>query len=130
LKEAPGRGLLVLAILLLVASLVLHALGASAVSALLILVFLFSLRDFLFPTTLLLDDEGLRASSPLTGGAHWSWWRIERLELQAGGLWLTPRGGRRRRLPAPDGAAAAGLAAWLAWRAAGGAEDAGETGDG
>jgi hypothetical protein len=134
LKDAPARGLIVAVILLLASSLVLHQLGASAVSALLIIVFLFSLRDFLLPTAVTVDEHGLRVSSPLTGAAHWPWEDIDTLDQQGEALWLRPRRGRRRRLPAPDAKAAMHFAAWLDWWRHGMPEDElpaldGEAGD-
>lgn len=118
LKDAPGRGLLVLLILLLVASLVLHALGATAASALLIVALLFSLRDFLLPSSLSIDEEGLRLSSPLTGARFWDWERVAGFERRADGLWLKPAQARWKRLPGPDPASEAALDDWLAWSAA------------
>lgn len=115
LKEAPGRGLLVLLILLLVSSLVLHTLGASAASTLLIVVFLFSLRDFILPTSVLVDEAGLSVSAPLTGSRLWTWEALSSLESRADGLWLAPAKGRRRRLPAPSSDAQPGLDAWMIW---------------
>lgn len=97
------QGALVLLLVACVMVLVLYRLGASAVSAALILVFVFSLRDYLLPSSCQIDPDGVGVSSPLTGTRRVGWHEVEACFQGAKQLKLTLREGRRLNLPpAPD----------------------------
>jgi len=89
----------VLGIVLLASLSTLYWLGLSSHAALLIVVFVFSLRDFLFPSSCSLDVEGLTVSSPLLGAKFYPWESIHDLTLESGNPLLHLRSGRLRRLP-------------------------------
>jgi hypothetical protein len=98
------QGLLVLLLILCVAVLVLYRLGPSAVSAALVLVFVFSLRDYLLPSSCQLDPDGVSVSSPLTGTRRVGWQEVEACFQGAKQIKLSLRGGKRLNLPpATDG---------------------------
>ena len=106
IQQDPVRWILVVLILAVCSSLVLWWLGPNWSSLLLITVFLFSLRDFLLPASLVVDDMGLTISTPLTGAKCWPWEEIAALERGPRGMRLLLSNGTRRRIPqAPDQAA-------------------------
>lgn len=84
----PLRALLVLAILLIVASLVVWWLGPRVESAILLIAFVFSLRDSILPLSFSIDEDGLHQSSPLRGAKSIYWedmreWRVDGMRLKA-----------------------------------------------
>jgi hypothetical protein len=110
--------ILLAAILILVSSLVLYWLGWTWPSGLLLLAFIFSLRDILFVRSVRIDDMGIALSHPLTGARHWEWEELEPLKLHPDRLLIPPIGERVRVAPAPPVDLRARLQEWLDWQAA------------
>ncbi len=99
LAANPSRAALVLLLLLILASLVVYWLGGSAVSAALIVALVFSLRDFFFPSSCLLDEAGFSLSAPLTGTRREGWESVERWYQGQRELKLHLKGGGSLKLP-------------------------------
>jgi len=99
MARKPLQGVLVLLLILCVIALVLYRLGGTAVSAALLVVFIFSLRDYLFPASCSLDPDGITVSSPLTGTRRVGWHEVVSHFQGARQLKLGLRSGKRLLLP-------------------------------
>jgi hypothetical protein len=115
LRHRPLLAILLAAFLILLASLVFYWLGWTWQGGLLLVAFLFSLRDILFPRNMRLDEAGLTVSHPLTGAQAWEWRQIEALALLQDRLQVRPRGKRAAWLPLPAELDISHLQAWLQW---------------
>lgn len=103
MARKPLQGVLVLLLILCVIALVLYRLGGTAVSAALLVVFIFSLRDYLFPASCSLDPDGVTVSSPLTGTRRVGWHEVVSHIQGKRQLKLGLHDGRRLLLPpVPD----------------------------
>jgi uncharacterized integral membrane protein len=123
LKGRPLMAILLIAILILVSSLVFYWLAWSWQAVLLLVAFFFSLRDFLFARTVLIDEQGLTVSHPLTGARHTDWSALGTLQLREDRLIAQPRRGRLVVVPAPNGEALDLLRDWQNWQGARGWEE-------
>ncbi|MCA9782554.1 MAG: hypothetical protein KDC10_03430 [Calditrichaeota bacterium] len=99
LARKPVQGVLVVLMILVISGLVLYWLGASAVSAALIVIFIFSLRDYLFPASCRVDEHALVLSSPLTGTRQVGWDQVRSRFQGPRQMKLTLTDGRRVLLP-------------------------------
>ncbi len=105
-RRDPVRAVLVVLILVVCSSLTVWWLGYGWPTLTLITLFVFSLRDFLLPSNMVVDGMGITLSAPLTGAKCWSWDEISGVEAGPRGLHLLLNNGTRRRIPqAPDLAA-------------------------
>lgn len=119
LKSRPRQAILLILILFALASLVLYWLGLSWQSGLLLIALVFSLRDFLFARSLMVNREGLSLSTPLTGAKVLPWKDLPPLERRHHVLRVAPRNGRSFEFTLPQGETLDLLEDWIAWQAAG-----------
>lgn len=116
LRQRPRQLILLLGIVLFSASLVWFWLGFGWTANMLVLAFVFSLRNLLFPRNLLLAEDGITSSHPLTGARRWSWREVEALESLPGGWSLRLAGRAPVPLPDPPADLEPRLREWAAWR--------------
>ncbi len=114
-RSRPRQFILLLAIVILSGSLVYYWLGLSWESNVLMVAFIFSLRNLLFARSVLLAEDGLSLSHPLTGARCWKWPEIAGLELENAQLYLSLLNKQRVELPAPPGALHAKVHEWHQW---------------
>lgn len=123
LRHRPRQLILLLAIVLFSASLVWFWLGFGWTANVLLLAFVFSLRNLLFPRNVLLAEDGVTCSHPLTGARRWSWREVEALESHPGGWRLRLAGKAPVQLPDPPGDVEPFLREWADWRGQADEED-------
>jgi hypothetical protein len=123
LRQRPRQLILLLAITLFAASLVWFWLGVGWTANTLLLAFVFSLRNLLFPRNVLVADDGVSISHPLTGARRWSWREVEALESQPDGWRLRLAGKAPVLLPDPPPELVLRLREWGDWRGRAGDED-------
>jgi len=116
LRQRPRQLILLLAIVLFSASLVWFWLGVGWTANTLLLAFVFSLRNLLFPRNVLLAEDGITCSHPLTGARRWAWREVEALESHEGGWRLRVAGKAPVPLPDPPPELAPRLLEWEGWR--------------
>ncbi len=103
LKARPLRFWLLVLLVLLVASILVYWLGAGLESLVLSVLFVFSLREGLFSSSISASELDLTLSAPLTGARSFSWSKIAQLKLEGPGLIIECADGKvlARALP-PD----------------------------
>jgi hypothetical protein len=116
LRTRPRQLILLLAIMILTASLVYYWLGWNWTSNALIVAFVFSLRNLLFAKNYLIAEDGVSLSHPLSGAKRWKWASVERLELKGSLLILSLLNKKSVELPAPEAPLHAELLAWIQWQ--------------
>ncbi len=102
IKARPLRFWLLVLLVLLVASLLVYWLGAGQESLVLSVLFVFSLREGLFSSSISASELDLTLSAPLTGAKSLGWSKIAHLKLEGGGLIIECADGKvlARALPA------------------------------
>jgi|GEM_PF-2478865 len=118
-RSRPRQAILLVFILFFLSSLVVYGLGWSWQSGLLITALVFSLRDFLFARSVLINREGLTVSNPLTGAHLRPWAELPPLRREKEGLEVDMRRGPCLTLGLPEEEMIDLLDDWLKWQAAG-----------
>lgn len=119
LRRQPKRAILLVFIILLLSSLVLFWLGWTWQSGALICALVFSLRDFLFARSVLVNREGLTLSTPLTGARLHPWTDVSELSHTDTVLKATLRKSSSLELELPEDEVIAVLDDWVLWHRAG-----------
>lgn len=118
-RQRPGQAIMLIIIILLLGSLVIYWLGLTWQSGVLVTALVFSLRDFLFARSLLINRDGLSLSTPLTGARLMPWRDLHPLERGPTNLAVKTRGGSSLVFTLPEDEQIDMLDDWIKWQAAG-----------
>lgn len=115
-RTRPRQFILLVAIILLVASLLYAWLPGTWEANLLLVAFVFSLRNFLFVQSVLLAEDGVSLSHPLTGARRWTWSEVGGLELTDTHFVVSLLNKKCVEFPSPPGPQRVELQAWIQWQ--------------
>jgi hypothetical protein len=85
IKKNPPIFFVLLAIIVIVSSLVVYWLGFTSQAVVLLIVFLFTIRDLLFPVSCRVNEQGITVSSVILGARYYGWDMIKSFKVAIDG---------------------------------------------